>query len=140
VTVTDWLIGYRKRRPEPRWQRGIAFPFTTRYFLIDRKRFIGQVCPLIARVGERLEDAVTRTMRERGFELWVLADDENWAIHPSTHNDNHTHYLAELIRIVESGRQPFRRTGFRWDLRTESRHWHFMPWRIAIERDRLLRR
>jgi hypothetical protein len=54
-------------------------------------------------------------MRERGLELWVLADDRNWAIHPTTHNENHTRYPDDLIRIVEAGRQPFRRIGYRWE-------------------------
>jgi hypothetical protein len=137
ITPMDWIFGYRPRTPANRWQRGQGFPFSTRYFLIDRARFLDDLSPLRSTSGQRLEDAVTQTMRERGLELWVLADDRNWAIHPETHNANHTRYLIDLIRMVEAGRQPFRRTGNRWDIRTGRR---FVPWRIAIERDRLLRR
>jgi hypothetical protein len=136
TTVMDWVFGYRPRTRANRWQRGLDNLFSTRYFLIDRARFLNNLCPLRSRPGERLEEAITHTMQERGLVLWMFGDDCNWAIHPTTHNEYHTRYLDDLIRIVELGRQPFRRTGDRWDLCTESRH--FVPWRIAIERDRLL--
>jgi hypothetical protein len=135
TTLMDWIFGYRPRTPTNRWHRAQG-PFTTQKFLIDRARFPS---PLRSASGLRLEEAVTQTMRERGLELWVPDDDDdrNWAIHPDTHNANHTRYLIDLIRMVEAGRPPFRRTGPRWDIRTGRR---FLPWRIAIERDRLLRR
>jgi hypothetical protein len=136
TTLMDWIFGYRPRTPANRWQRPQDFVFSTRYFLIDRVRFL-DLSPLRSACSQRLEDAVTQTMHERGLELWAIADDRNWAIHPETHNANHTRYLIDLIRLVEAGRQPFRRTANRWDIRTGRR---FIPWRIAIERDRLLRR
>ena len=139
VRAQDWLLGHRATHSGSRWQRGEQF--STRYFLLDRQRFIDEVCPLVpGRDGEPLEQAITATLAARGFELWVLDDDHNWAIHPTSHNKNHVRYLDDLIRLIDAGRYPYRRTGYRWDLCTQSRHLRFTPWRIAVIRDRLGRR
>jgi len=46
---------------------------------------------------------------------------EHWAIHPWRHDENYIRYLDDLIWAVEQGIYPFKRTGYRWDMRTEGK-------------------
>lgn|GEM_PF-3555045 len=129
-----WVFG-RRARTDRRWQR--AASVSTRYFLLDRDRFNAAVLPLVVdRAGETLERTITASVHRQGLERQSIADDFNWVIHPRRHNRNHIDNLPELIQLVESNKAPFRRTGYRWDLRTEGRH--FLPWLLAIKRQQLL--
>jgi hypothetical protein len=133
----EWILGRRhaeRATPEARWHT--SSDVSTRYFLTDRDRLVNEVFPLLTAAHDvPLEVALTRTMRERGFERRSRNDPRTWAVHPRRHNRNHLRYLADLIGIVEQGRYPYRRTGHRWDLRTEGRH--FIPWWLTIANMRL---
>ena len=76
--------------------------------------------PLIQeKPGEPLENSLTHTFKERGYERWNLTGYNYWAIHPWRHDENYIHYLDELIWAVEHNVYPFRRSGYQWDMRTE---------------------
>jgi hypothetical protein len=137
-TVAHWIFGKRARRREarPRWT--VAESVSTRYYLVDRSRLIERACPLLQpHRGARLEETLTHTFHLRGLERWSLNDDSTYALHPRRHNANHVRHLDGLIALVERDRVPFRRPGYRWDIRTEGRH--FLPWRVAIARSHLRR-
>ena len=108
---------YRPRNP---WHQ--ADTVSTRYFLMQRERF-EQALPLVqAKVGEPLENTLTHSFRGRGLQRWSLNGYAHWAIHPWKHDDNFIRYLDDLIWAVEHNVYPFRRTGYRWDMRTEGPH------------------
>ncbi len=129
----NWLERVLKRplgrKPIKGWAK--ADTVSTRYFLMDRKRFMDRVLPIVqARSGEPLEDSLTHTLRLRGLERWTTTGLENWSIHPWKHDDNYIAYLDDLIWAVEQGVYPFVRTGYRWDMRTEGKH--IREWLDAI--------
>ena len=120
----NWLEKLANRSYEPRPQvkwRHVDFT-STRYFLMDMARF--RAClPLVqSKAGEPLENSLTHTFKARGFEQWNLTTLDHWTIHPWRHDENYIRYLPDLIWAVEQGLYPFRRTGHRWDMRTEGRH------------------
>jgi hypothetical protein len=106
--------------PETKWRR-VEFT-STRYFLMDMAKF--RAClPLVQEnPGEPLENSLTHTFKQKGFEQWNLTTLDHWTIHPWRHDENYVRYLDELIWAVEHGVYPFKRTGFRWDMRTEGEH------------------
>jgi hypothetical protein len=119
--ATTWLEKLTGRsfeaKPEAAWRK-VDFT-STRYFLIDRARF--EAClPLVqAKPREPLENSLTHTIRLRGYEHWNLTTLDHWTIHPWRHDENYLRHLPDLIWAIEQGVYPFRRTGFRWDMRTE---------------------
>ena len=106
--------------PKEKWRR-VDFT-STRYFLMDMAKF--KTClPLVqAKSGEPLENSLTHTFKQKGFEQWNLTTLMHWTIHPWRHDENYIRYLPHLIWAVENNVYPFRRTGFRWDMRTEGKH------------------
>lgn len=106
--------------PETKWRR-VDFT-STRYFLMDMAKF--RAClPLVQEnPGEPLENSLTHTFKQKGFEQWNLTTLDHWTIHPWRHDENYVRYLVELIWAVERGVYPFKRAGFRWDMRTEGEH------------------
>lgn len=119
--ASNWrekLVG-RSFEPPPatKWRR-VDFT-STRYFLMHRARL--EAClPLVqAKPREPLENSLTHTIALRGFEHWNLTTLDHWTIHPWCHDENYIRHLPDLIWAVEQGIYPFRRTGFRWDMRTE---------------------
>lgn len=138
-SLADWIRGRRGRDVTPRWDR--AAGTSTRYFLVDHQRFLDEACPLDLRPGERLEETLTTTFANRGLERRSLVDDRNYLVHPRRHNEPYLSSLDSLIAVVEADRCPYRRTGNRWDMRTEGRH--FLPWKVAtltLQAQRRLRR
>jgi len=128
-----WLERVLKRPLRKRMPNGwyAADSFSTRYFLMDTKRFKDQLIPLVpARRGEMLEKTIFNTLIVRGLERRVNSCVDNWAIHPRTHDENYVRYLDELIWAVEHGVYPFVRPGFCWNLHTEGRE--IQPWLEAI--------
>ncbi len=123
-SARDWLLGNPQRVIPGQWIR--AESVSTRYFLVDRER-LETALPLKPRIfGENLELTLTTSLHAAGLDRWNRENDDVWAVHPRRHNQNHVKNLAGLINLVEKGRYPFRRTGYRWDIRTEGRH--FIPW------------
>lgn len=116
-------------KPRGYWNK--ADTLSTRYFLMDRKRFYENLLPIVqSRPAEPLEDSITHTLKLRGLERWTTTGTENWSIHPWKHDDNYVEHLDALIRAVEQGVYPFVRTGYRWDMRTEGVH--IKEWLDAI--------
>jgi hypothetical protein len=135
-SIRDLVFGSRRRVKTTGWERSEGV--STRVFLLDRERLC-QALPLSPLIpGEPLERTLTASLHAAGFSRWNRNDDDAWAIHPRRHNRNHVDNLQGLISLVELGHCPYRRTGYRWDIRTEGRH--FLPWRIALARERLRRR
>jgi len=119
--ATTWLEKLTGRSfetaPEVAWRK-VDFT-STRYFLMDRARF--EAClPLVqAQSREPLENSLTHTIKLRGYEQWNLTTLDHWTIHPWRHDENYLRHLPDLIWAIEQGVYPFRRSGFRWDMRTE---------------------
>jgi hypothetical protein len=106
--------------PREKW-RHVDFT-STRYFLMDMAK-LRSCLPLVqAKAGEPLENSLTHTFKLRGFEQWNLTTLDHWTIHPWRHDENYVRYLDDLIWAVEKGVYPFKRTGHRWDMRTEGQH------------------
>ncbi len=124
-----WLGRPLGRKPAQGWVK--ADNLSTRYFLMDRRRFNEALLPILqSRPGEPLEDSISHTMRLRGLERWTTTGTESWSIHPWKHDDNYIAHLDDLIWAVEQGVYPFVRTGYRWDMRTEDGH--IREWLDAI--------
>ncbi len=106
-----------ERKPRTPWH--VADSVSTRYFLMHRGRF-EHVLPLQqGKPGEPLENTLTHTFRLRGLERWSMNGYAHWAIHPWKHDENFIRYQDDLIWAVEHDIYPFRRSGYRWDMRTE---------------------
>lgn len=133
--ANNWLerlIGKPLRLPKKNEWHKATF-ISTRYFLMDRERFIENLVPLQQeKPAEPLENSLSYTARKKGFERWSLNTDNGWAIHPWQHDDNFIDNLDDLIELVEYGFYPFRRGGFRWDMRTDGEH--IRPWIRTINR------
>jgi hypothetical protein len=106
--------------PKEKWRR-VDFT-STRYFLMDMAKFKACLPLLQAKPGEPLENSLTHTFRQKGYEQWNLTTLDHWTIHPWRHDENYVRHLDDLIWAVEKGVYPFRRTGHRWDMRTEGEH------------------
>jgi len=109
-----------EKKPTAKWHRAL---FTsTRYFLMDVSRF--QCClPLQQeKSGEPLENSLTYSFAKKGFQRWSMNGYDHWAIHPWRHDENYIQYLDDLIWAVEKGIYPFKRSGFKWDMRTEGKY------------------
>jgi hypothetical protein len=117
-------------KPKTAWHR--ANFTSTRYFLMDASRF--QAClPLRqAKVGEPLENSLTHTFTQKGYHRWSMNGYAHWAIHPWRHDENYVRYLDDLIWAVENGLYPFKRSGFKWDMRTEGEH--INEWRAVLRK------
>ncbi|MFZ1547290.1 MAG: glycosyltransferase family 2 protein, partial [Candidatus Nitrotoga sp.] len=102
-------------------QWGYATFTSTRYFLMDIAKFRACIPLIQVKAGEPLENSLTHTMKEKGYERWSLSGYTYWAIHPWRHDENYIRYLDDLIWAVENNIYPFRRTGYQWDMRTEGR-------------------
>lgn len=134
TSLSDWLLGARQSHNRDRWHTSTGI--STRILLMDVARFRSQALPLTAgEPSETLERTMTHTFASRSLERHSLNDDRNWSVHPRRHNENYRQHLSSLIQLVEHGRAPYRRTGYRWDMRTEGRH--FLPWWWAIQRERM---
>ena len=106
--------------PREKWRR-VDF-ISTRYFLMDMAKFKTSL-PLIQKTpGEPLENSLTHTFGKRGLEQWNLTTLDHWTIHPWRHDENYVRHLDDLIWAVENGVYPFKRSGHRWDMRTEGEH------------------
>lgn len=120
----NWLekLTGRSFEPAPRekWRR-VDFT-STRYFLMDMARFRSCLPLVQAKPGEPLENSLTHTFKLRGLEHWNLTTLDHWTIHPWRHDENYVRYLDDLIWATEHGVYPFKRTGHRWDMRTEGEH------------------
>ena len=120
----NWLEKLTGRSFEPapseKW-RHVDFT-STRYFLMDRAKFRSCLPLVQAKPGEPLENSLTHTFKLRGVEQWNLTTLEHWTIHPWRHDENYVRYLDDLIWAAENGVYPFKRTGHRWDMRTEGEH------------------
>ena len=118
-----WLEKLTGRSFEPqiaaKWRR-VDFT-STRYFLIDIVKLNACLPLMQKKPGEPLENSLTHTFREKGFEQWNLTTYTHWTIHPWRHDENYIHYLPDLIWAIENNVYPFRRTGFPWDMRTEGK-------------------
>ncbi|MFN3750056.1 MAG: glycosyltransferase family 2 protein [Thiobacillus sp.] len=120
----NWLEKLTGRSFEPapkeKWRR-VDFT-STRYFLMDMARFRSCLPLVQAKPGEPLENSLTHTFKLRGLEQWNLTTLDHWTIHPWRHDENYVRHLDDLIWAVENGIYPFKRTGHRWDMRTEGEH------------------
>ena len=103
--------------PQEPW--GIATFTSTRYFLMDMVKLRACLPLQQSRPGEPLENSLSHTFAQRGYVRWSMTGHEHWAIHPWRHDENYIRYLDDLIWAVEQGIYPFKRTGYRWDMRTE---------------------
>lgn len=117
-----------ERKPRGNWH--VAETVSTRYFLMHRGRF-ERALPLVqAKVGEPLENSLTHTFHIRGLQRWSMNGYSHWAIHPWKHDENFIRYLDDLVWAVEHNVYPFRRGGYRWDMRTDGPHMH--EWIAAL--------
>lgn len=105
--------------PKAKWRK-VDFT-STRYFLMHSSRFKDALPLVQERSGEPLENSLTHTFRLRDLEHWNLTTLDHWTIHPWKHDENYVRYLPDLIWAVEKGIYPFRRSGYRWDMRTEGK-------------------
>lgn len=120
ATWLEKLLGRSfEAKPTADWRR-VDFT-STRYFLMHRERFESCLPLVQSKPGEPLENTLTHTIRLRGFEQWNLTTLDHWTIHPWRHDENYIRHLPDLIWAVEQGIYPLRRSGFRWDMRTEGR-------------------
>ena len=94
---------------------------STRYFLMDMEKFKNCLPLVQLKAGEPLENSLTHTFKEKGYERWNLSGYPYWAIHPWRHDENYIRYLNDLIWAVENNVYPFWRTGYQWDMRTEGK-------------------
>ena len=108
-----------ERSSKTQWRR-VDFT-STRYFLMDMEKFRACLPLTQAKPGEPLENSLTHTFKQKGFEQWNLTTLTHWTIHPWRHDENYIRYLPDLIWAVENDVYPLRRTGFRWDMRTEGK-------------------
>lgn len=106
--------------PREKWRR-VDFT-STRYFLMDMGKFKTSLPLIQERPGEPLENSLTHTFGKRSLEQWNLTTLDHWTIHPWRHDENYVRYLDDLIWAVEKGVYPFKRSGHRWDMRTEGEH------------------
>lgn len=106
--------------PKEKWRR-VDFT-STRYFLMDMSKFKTSLPLIQEKPGEPLENSLTNTFRKRGLEHWNLTTLDHWTIHPWRHDENYVRYLDDLIWAVEKGVYPFKRSGHRWDMRTEGEY------------------
>lgn len=106
-----------ERKPTSEWHQ--ASFISTRYFLMDAKRFRACLPLQQERPGEPLENSLSHTCSSKGFQRWSMNGYAHWAIHPWKHDENYIRYLDDLIWAVENGIYPFRRAGYQWDMRTE---------------------
>jgi len=106
--------------PRELWRR-VDFT-STRYFLMDMIKFKISLPLIQEKPGEPLENSLTHTFGKRGMEQWNLTTLDHWSIHPWRHDENYVRYLDDLIWAVEKGVYPFKRSGNRWDMRTEGEH------------------
>lgn len=108
------------RPPKAAWHH--AGFTSTRYFLMDAARFRACLPLRQAKPGEPLENSLSHTFTLKEYERWSMNGYAHWAIHPWRHDENYVRYLNDLIWAVENGVYPFKRTGFKWDMRTEGEH------------------
>jgi hypothetical protein len=106
--------------PATVWSR--ATFTSTRYFLMDVAKFSACLPLQQSKPGEPLENSLSHTFASRGYDRWSMNGYAHWAIHPWKHDANFIRYLDDLIWAVEQGLYPFRRTGYRWDMRTEGEY------------------
>jgi hypothetical protein len=130
TTLAQMIFGARARSQlEGRWAPGGNV--SSRVFVIDRRRLHSRVLPLQPDdPDDRWEQAINATARRRGMQKYTLADESTYALHPKRHTDEYLRALPDLIWAVERDVYPFRRTGYRWDIRTDGSH--LLPWRAAI--------
>ncbi len=133
----------RARRNVPRdrplpWPPGVACEtsLTTRHVVVDRER-LARLLPLQVDGEEQLEASLARRMAECGALRLTEVSADGRAWHPHVHNRAHARHIVGLIGLVEAGRYPYLRSGHPWDISTEGRG--FLPWRVALARDRLRR-
>jgi hypothetical protein len=98
--------------------------------LVDRARLQCDFLPLEPEdPGDRWEQAMTTTAARRGMQRYTLMDEQSWVLHPLTHGPRYVHVLPDLVWAVEHGVYPFRRSGYRWDVRVDGMH--ALPWIAA---------
>ena len=108
--------------PAPKSDWHHALFTSTRYFLMDVARFRACLPLTQKKPGEPLENSFTHSFTQRGYQRWSMNGHTHWAIHPWRHDENYVRHLDDLIWAVEQGIYPFKRTGFKWDMRTEGEH------------------
>ena len=93
---------------------------STRYFLMDRRRFEEKVLPLKQeKPSEPLEDSISYTAKLKGLKRMSMDTFEAYAVHPWQHDINFITHLDKLIWAVENNIYPVVRKGFQWDMRTD---------------------
>lgn len=107
-------------KPKAQWHRTEFI--STRKFLMDVSRFHACLPLQQGKPGEPLENSLSHTCKLKGFQRWSMNGYVHWSIHPWRHDENYVRYLDHLIWAVENGVYPFKRTGFKWDMRTEGEH------------------
>lgn len=115
-----WLGISFEGKPKTAWHP--ASFTSTRYFLMDVSRFHACLPLQQAKTGEPLENSLSHTFTQKGYQRWSMNGHTHWAIHPWRHDENYVRHLDDLIWAVENGVYPFKRTGFKWDMRTEGEH------------------
>jgi len=116
----EWLTGKSFEKPPVNPWRPVTFT-STRYFLLDAMKF-KQCLPLEQeKQSEPLENSLTYTFKNKGYERWSLINYQYWAIHPWSHDENYVRHLSNLIWAVENNIYPFRRSGYQWDMRTDGK-------------------
>lgn len=108
-----------ERVPNVPWRR-VDFT-STRYFLMDNAKFRSSLPLVQAKPREPLENTLTHTFKMKGLEHWNLTTYAHWTLHPWRHDENYLRYLPDLIWAVEHGVYPFRRSGYKWDMRTDGK-------------------
>lgn len=106
-------------KPKTDWH--VASFTSTRYFLMDKAKFNACLPLQQSRAGEPLENSLSHTFTQKGYQRWSMNGYKHWAIHPWKHDENYVRYLNDLIWAVENGLYPFRRTGYQWDMRTDGK-------------------
>ncbi len=126
--IIDFLI---LRADKLEWSRSKSF--TTRYFLMDKRRFEEKILPIRqSKKDESLKKSIFYTLCKKRFEKWnVSYPDYNWAIHPIIHGENFIKYLDDLIWAVENNIYPLYRKKYIWNIYTENRD--INPWLKAIK-------
>jgi hypothetical protein len=127
----EYLIGTSLKQSNlGKWHK--ANFISTRYFLMDKNRFLNEMLPLEqCKRSEPLENSLTYTANKKARERWSMNEADSWAIHPVDHNENFIKYINGLIKVIEQGLYPFRRNGFKWNMYTDDKG--IKPWLNLIK-------
>jgi len=138
MTLAQVIFGPRARPARPARGASPGGSVGSRMFVLDRRRLHSCFLPLQpAKSGDRWEQAMTSTAARRGFRRYTFWDERTYASHAFTHGPEFVRLAPDLVWATEQGIYPFRRSGYRWDVRVEG--WHKWPWVVSIRLGRLAR-